>query len=209
MKKSTKRIILINLAAMIAVIVAAPLLTLNWLDSYTMHGKAIEVPDICGLTLDEGAKRLGDKRLGYEIVDYKYQKDAAENEILEQRPAGLSKVKKGRKIQLTLASNKAPTMALPDVIDNCSLREAEMKLKNLGFKIGVHELVPGDQDWVFGVKVKGRSVSSGTRVPAGSAVTLVVGEGYGDSHADIPEMQNTDPEAETSSETLSLDAIGV
>ena len=177
MKKSTKRIILINLAAMIAVIVAAPLLTLNWLDSYTMHGKAIEVPDICGLTLDEGAKRLGDKLLGYEIVDYKYQKDAAENEILEQRPAGLSKVKKGRKIQLTLASNKEPTMALPDVIDNCSLREAEARLRAAGFKLTEHVTIKGEKDWVYSIMAGKDTLQSGAQVALGSTLTIVIGSG--------------------------------
>jgi beta-lactam-binding protein with PASTA domain len=177
MKKSTKRIILINLAAMIAVIVAAPLLTLNWLDSYTMHGKAIEVPDICGLTLDEGAKRLSDKLLGYEIVDYKYQKDAAENEILEQRPAGLSKVKKGRKIQLTLASNKEPTMALPDVIDNCSLREAEARLRAAGFKLTEHVTIKGEKDWVYSIMAGKDTLRSGAQVALGSTLTIVIGSG--------------------------------
>ena len=177
MKKSTKKIILINLAAMIVVVIAAPLLTLNWLDSYTMHGKAIEVPDICGLTLDEGAKRLGDKTLGYEIVDYKYQKDAAENEILEQRPAGLSKVKKGRKIHLTLASSKEPTMALPDVIDNCSLREAEARLRAAGFKLTENITIKGEKDWVYSIMMGKDTLRSGAQVALGSTLTIVIGSG--------------------------------
>ncbi len=177
MKKSTKKIILINLAAMLVVVLAAPLLTLNWLDSYTMHGKAIEVPNVCGLTLDEGAKRLGDKTLGYEIVDYKYQKDAAENEILEQRPAGLSKVKKGRKIHLTLASSKEPTMALPDVIDNCSLREAEARLRAAGFKLTENITIKGEKDWVYSIMMGKDTLRSGAQVALGSTLTIVIGSG--------------------------------
>ena len=118
MKKSTKRTILINLIAMAAVVIATPFAVLGWLDSYTLHGKAIEVPDVCGQTLDEGAAILQKSTLGYEIIDYKYQKGAKENEILEQRPAANSKVKKDRKIALTLNSNKEPTIALPAVADN-------------------------------------------------------------------------------------------
>ena len=177
MKKSTKKIILINLAAILVVVLAAPLLTLNWLDSYTMHGKAIEVPNVCGLTLDEGAKRLGDKTLGYEIVDYKYQKDAAENEILEQRPAGLSKVKKGRKIHLTLASSKEPTMALPDVIDNCSLREAEARLRAAGFKLTENITIKGEKDWVYSIMMGKDTLRSGAQVALGSTLTIVIGSG--------------------------------
>ena len=69
MKKSTKRTILINLIAMAAVVIATPFAVLEWLDSYTLHGKAIEVPDVCGQTLDEGAAILQKSTLGYEIID--------------------------------------------------------------------------------------------------------------------------------------------
>ena len=83
MKAKTKKTILFNFTAMIAVIIATPLLVLNWLDSYTLHGKAIEVPTVCGMSLDEGARRLSEKTLGYEIVDYKYKKGAVENEVVD------------------------------------------------------------------------------------------------------------------------------
>lgn len=177
MKKSTKRIILINLATMIVMIVAAPLLMLAWLDGYTMHGKAIEVPNVCGMSLDDGAKALANNELGYEIVDYKYQKNAAENEILEQRPSGTSKVKKGRRIQLTLSSSKEPTIALPDVIDNCSLREAEARLRAAGFKLTENITKKGEKDWVYSVVMGKDTLKSGSQVALGSTLTLVVGSG--------------------------------
>lgn len=180
-----------------------------YLDSYTLHGENLQMPDVKGLDANVAVKKLEMMALRAEVSDTDYVANRPAGIILEQSIEPGREVKRDRLVLLTVNSMNSPLVAIPDLADNCSLREAEMKLKNLGFKIGVHELVPGDQDWVFGVKVKGRSVSSGTRVPAGSAVTLVVGEGYGDSHADIPEMQNTDAEAETSSETLSLDAIGV
>ena len=162
---------------MIVVIIATPLLVLNWLDSYTLHGKAIEVPNICGMSLDEGAKCLSDKMLGYEIVDYKYQKNAGENEILEQRPAGSGKVKKGRKIQLTLNSSKEPTMKLPDVIDNCSLREAEARLRAAGFKLTENITIKGEKDWVYSVMMGKDSLKSGMEIALGSTLTIVIGSG--------------------------------
>ena len=177
MKKSTKRIIIINLIAMAAVIVATPMIVLNWLDSYTQHGKAIEVPNVCGLSLDEGAKQLSDKTLGYEIVDYKYNKDAGENEILEQRPAGAEKVKSGRKIQLTLNSSKEPTMKLPDVIDNCSLREAEARLRAAGFKLTENITINGEKDWVYSVLMGKDTLKSGIEIPLGSTLTIIIGSG--------------------------------
>lgn len=162
---------------MVAVVVAVPFAVLSWLDDYTLHGKVIEVPNVCGESLDAGAQLLGEKLLGYEIVDYKYQKGAAENEILEQRPVGSSKVKKGRKIQLTLNSGKEPTIMLPDVVDNSSLREAEARLRAAGFKLTEHVYVAGEKDWVYSV-IKGKdTLKSAAQVPLGSTLTLVIGSG--------------------------------
>jgi len=162
---------------MVAVVVTIPFAVLAWLDDYTLHGKVIEVPNVCGQSLDAGAQLLNEKLLGYEIVDYKYQKGAAENEILEQRPAGAAKVKKGRKIQLTLNSGKEPTMQLPDVIDNCSLREAEARLRAAGFKLTEHITVAGEKDWVYSV-IRGKdTLKTAAQVPLGSTLTLVIGSG--------------------------------
>ena len=182
--KRTPKIILINILAMAAVAVAIPFAVLAWLDDYTLHGKAIEVPNVCGRTLDEGAKMLGDKTLGYEIVDYKYLKGAAENEILEQRPTGLSKVKKGRKIQLTLNSGKEPTISLPDVVDNCSLREAVARLRAAGFKLTEHVTVAGEKDWVYSVMMGKDTLKSSSEIPLGSTLTLVIGSGDAVENAD-------------------------
>ena len=68
---------------MAVVVVATPFVVLNWLDSYTLHGKAIEVPNVCGMSIDEGAERLKKSSLGYEIVDYKYQRDCRHNRTQE------------------------------------------------------------------------------------------------------------------------------
>ena len=162
---------------MALVVVAAPFVVLNWLDSYTLHGRTIEVPNICGMSIDEGAERLKKSSLGYEIVDYKYQKGAAENEILEQRPVGASRVKKDRKIHLTLNSNKEPTMALPDVVDNCSLREAVARLRAAGFKLTPHDTISGEKDWVYSVLCNGKELYNGESIARGSNLVLVVGNG--------------------------------
>ena len=184
MKNSTKRIILANIIAIALVIVAIPFGVLKWLDSYTLHGKAIEVPNVCGLTLDEGAADLQKLTLGYEIVDYKYQKGAKEGEILEQRPAARSKVKKDRKISLTLNSNKEPTIALPDVADNCSLREAVARLRAAGFKLTEHDTITGEKDWVYSVMRGEDTIRNGEQIAIGTTLTLVIGSGSEKENAD-------------------------
>ena len=62
--------------------------------------------------------------------------------------------------------------------ENCSRREAEAKLRALGFKYLRTEFILGDEDWVYSLKVNGEVVSSGTRVSVVTPVTLVVGDGH-------------------------------
>ena len=59
----------------------------------------------------------------------------------------------------------------------CSRREAEDRLRTLGFRLGATEYIVGDPDWVYGVKVNGREVAAGTRLSVKTPVTLVVGGG--------------------------------
>ena len=61
------------------------------------------------------------------------------------------------------------------MIDNSSLRQAEAKLKAMGFKVTEPEYVSGEQDWVYGIKYRGRSLSTGDKVPNEALLTLCVG----------------------------------
>lgn len=187
-----------------------------YLDSYTLHGEVLSMPDVKGKDVSVAVRKLEAEGLRAEVSDTGYVANLPANVILDQSIQAGREVKPGRLVQLTINSTNSPMIVMPDLADNCSLREAEMKLKTLGFKIGVAERVPGDLDWVVGVKVNGRPVASGSRVPAGAAVTLVVGEGYGDDSFENTEDQsgslNNDTEnspVDTPAETLSLDAIGV
>ena len=73
-----------------------------------------------------------------------------------------------------------PLRAIPDVADNSSLRQAQAKLLNAGFKLNQIQLVNGEKDWVYGVKYQGRQLAAGEKIPLGASLTLMVGDGSGD-----------------------------
>lgn len=180
MKKETKKnigLLLINFAAMAAVVFVLPYIVLLWLDSYTHHGEAYSVPDVCGMQLEDAKELLRKNNLDLEIVDYKYKKGALENEVVEQSPAANAKVKEGRKIMLTMNSASKPTAIVPSVVDNCSLREAEARLKAVGFIVSDVVTVKGEKDWVYAVKYNGREVYNGESIPRESKLVIVVGSG--------------------------------
>ena len=176
-KKRTFRMVVVNLLAMLAVAIAVPAGVLAWLDSYTNHGESHRVPDICGMQLDDAKEVLRKHNLDLEIVDYKYKKGAAENEVVEQRPVANAFVKEGRKIMLVMSSVNKPMVTLPSVTDNCSLREAEARLKASGFVVSGILQQDGEKDWVYSVLCNGKELYNGESIARGSNLVLVVGNG--------------------------------
>lgn len=67
----------LNLIAMVVVIVAAPLGTLQWLDNYTRHGEAVVVPDVKGMNLRIAENELDKQSLKSIVIDSSYVKGIA------------------------------------------------------------------------------------------------------------------------------------
>ncbi|MBQ7351182.1 MAG: PASTA domain-containing protein [Bacteroides sp.] len=166
----------LNLIAMPIVVIAVILGVLNWLDTYTHHGESIIVPNVNGLPLKHAENELSKKTLKIEVVDSNYVKGMPAGAILDQKPAGGSKVKKGRTIYLTINTEEAPKVAIPDIIDNSSFRQAEARLRALGFKMTEPEFIEGEKDWIYGVKYNGKQLSTGEKIPREAVLTLCVGD---------------------------------
>ncbi len=176
MKKAGK-IILVNIAAMAAIVIFILAGAMHWIKGYTMHGKYIQVPEICGMDEASAANVLGKAGLAYEISDVRFERAAKAGTIIEQNPESGSNVKEGRKIYLTVNSGNQPTKAVPDLAENSSLREAQSRLQALGFRLDETERIDGDMDWVYSIKYNGRDVAAGTQIPEGSTLTIVAGNG--------------------------------
>lgn len=147
------------------------------LQCYTNHGESVSVPDIRGQKLEVVQKKLEALGLQCEVVDTGYIDTFVGDVVLEQAIRPGVRVKTGRIIGLTVNASSARAIALPALAENSSRREAEAKLRALGFKYLRIEYTSGDKDWVYFVKVNGNVVSGGTRVSVVTPVTLVVGDG--------------------------------
>ena len=171
------RLLLINLVAMAAVVVIAVFITFRWIDSYTEHGVAIVVPDVAGLQEDAAIAKLAQYHLTGVPDDYIYIKGVPTGEITAQRPEANAKVKRGRKVYLTVSSGNQPMIAVPDIADNSSLRQAESRLRAAGFRLAPHDTIAGELDWVYGVRYNGRELKGEEKVPEGAELTLIIGGG--------------------------------
>ena len=166
----------LNLIAMPVVVIAVILGVLHWLDAYTHHGESIIVPNVNGLPVKEAQNEFSKKNLRVEIVDSNYVKGILAGAVLEQKPAAGSKVKIGRTIYLTINTGEAPKVSIPDIIDNSSFRQAEARLRALGFKLTEPEYIEGEKDWIYGVKYNGKELTSGEKIPREAVLTLCVGD---------------------------------
>ena len=184
LKKFTSPIVYWNLLALALAGILAVTALWFWMDHFTQHGIEVEVPNVKGKLVADAEYELGIARLTPVRIDSTYKENLPAGTVLEQLPASGSHVKEGREIYLTINSTQVPTLAMPDIADNCSLREAEAILKAKGFRLTPNEYTEGDKDWVLGVKCRGRNVAAGERVPIDAPVTLVVGNSDPDSDLD-------------------------
>jgi len=164
-----------NLFAMAVAVIVVLVGLWFWMAYYTRHGESVEVPNVKDMLLNDAEYALAHVELEGIVIDSSYNRNLPAGTVLDQLPVSGSRVKAGREIYLTINSRQTPTLSLPDIADNCSLREAEAKLKALGFKLGPIEYIPGDKDWVLGVKCNGRHVAVGERIPIDMPLVLVVG----------------------------------
>lgn len=166
----------LNLIAMPIAVIATIIGVLYWLDAYTLHGESILVPNTNGLPLQQARLEFDKRELKIAVVDSDYVKGMPAGAILDQKPAAGAKVKKGRTVYLTINTDEVPKVAIPDIIDNSSFRQAEARLRALGFKMTAPEFIEGEKDWVYGVKCNGKELSAGAKIPRESVLTLRVGD---------------------------------
>ena len=145
---------------------------------------SVEIPYTTSVT-DDAEYLLKQSGLQVVVSDTGYVPGIKPDCIVEQSPAPGERVKTGHVIYLTVNISHTPTITVPDVIDNCSLREAMAKLSAMGFKLTQPALVDGEKDWVYGLRVKGRHVVAGEKVSVNDYITIEVGSGQRDADMDI------------------------
>ncbi|MGN1264116.1 MAG: PASTA domain-containing protein [Prevotella sp.] len=186
-----------NILAMIIVVVLIFVGVKYGLNVYTHHGEAVVVPDLRNMSSDKARLLIEQNKLNLVVSDSGYNKALPADCILAQTPGGGSKVKSGHVIYVTVNSTSSPTVSIPDLVDNSSMREAEAKLSAMGFKLLPPIYVPGEKGWLYGIICRGRRVSMGERLSTESPLTLEVGSG---TYEDDEDIDYTEPEYDTGEE---------
>jgi len=181
----------INLGIAFGSVIVLVIIVFYCLDFYTRHGSGIPVPQLIGQQIDQATKQLDQQGFHYQI-DSVYIGDKAPGTIVQQDPDAGTNVKEDRTIYLTVITRSAPPIALPDLTES-SYREAIATISNLGLKMG-DTTYKSDiaRDRILEVHFAGQELKPGSKIPKGSKIDLVLGDGKGASLVDIPELLNLD-----------------
>lgn len=179
-----KHPIIKTLVQMIVVFFLLIGITLYGLKLYTRHGKAVLVPDVKAMALPDALRILDREGFRYDIIDSLFIDEAVPGSIVEQTPAGGSKVKEGRIVYLSINAYSPRMITCPKVTD-MSMRQALSTLQSRGLTdVRIQEVPSEYPDLAIGLQYQGEPLEVGDKIPANSTVTLLVGNGMSETYPD-------------------------
>ncbi len=182
------KVFLIQLGLAVIVSIVLVIILLQWLKGSTNHGEFVEVPDLSKLSLMEMRTKIENANLRYEVLDSaNYNPDYPRFSVIEQNPLAGNKVKKNRKIYVTVNPSGYKKVTVPNIIQ-VTQRNASSMLRAVGLDVErvtyVDEL---GKDMVYYIKHKGKNISPGDKLPKTSKIDLICGNGTITERAQIKE----------------------
>lgn len=174
----------------ILVTVVIFLLIILFLRLFTRHGREIEMPSYAGKSAQELTQNGKSEGFVFVVSDELYETGATPGTVLKQNPLPGEKVKRGRKVYLTVAASEPPTIKMLELRD-LSLRQAQIMIESQGLVLDHTIEKPSPyENVVLEVLYKGHAIAPGTPIKQGEKITLVVGKNIGD----LPDSDSTNTE---------------
>jgi beta-lactam-binding protein with PASTA domain len=159
--------------------------SLGWI---TGNGETEKVPAVIGLDVLAAEKNLTALGFDVELQDSIYVDTLARNAVLRQTPEADEIVKKGRTVYLTINRVIAPQVDMPNLV-GFSIKSAETYLKVLGLRLGSIQMVPDqNKNVVIDQLVNGQPIAPGSKIPSGTLIHFLVGDGGASAGMTIPDL---------------------
>ena len=174
---------------LMAIVVTAVIFMLSilFLRLFTRHGREIEMPSYAGRSAQELTQSGRSEGFVFVVNDELYENGATPGTVLKQNPLPGEKVKRGRKVYLTVAASEPPTIKMLELRD-LSLRQAQIMIESQGLVLDrVIEKPSPYENVVLEVLYKGHAIAQGTPIKQGEKITLVIGKNIGD----LPDSDST------------------
>ena len=159
--------------------------SLGWI---TGNGETEKVPAVIGLDVAAAEKNLIALGFDVELQDSIYVDTLARNAVLRQIPEADEVVKKGRTVYLTVNRVIAPQVDMPNLV-GFSIKSAETYLKVLGLRLGSIQMVPDqNKNVVIDQLVNGQPIAPGSKIPSGTLIHFLVGDGGASGGMFMPDL---------------------
>ena len=179
-----KHLLLSGIAAMVLLFILFTLLKF-----ITRHGQELEVPSFINMSVAEAEELAREHSFRLEVTDSVYINRMAPGAIFRQNPEAAGKVKKNRRILLTINAKMPKMVTMPSTV-GYSLRQAQSELVSsqlvLGKLIYIDDIATNN---VLEQLYKGRPIAPGTKLPGESVIDLRVGMNQNDTATFVPEMR--------------------
>ena len=157
-----------------------------FLNVVTKHNQELSVPDLANMTVEQAQQVAQDAGMRVEVTDSAFVKRMKRGAVYRQNPAPGNKVKKGRRIALTINAVNARQITMPDLI-GYSTRQAKAELLSRGLVLGKLIYV---QDMATNNVLRqlhgNKEIEPGTMIESGEVVDLVVGLNSTDNETFVP-----------------------
>ena len=177
-----------HICVAVAAALASVFVLFHLLGLITRHNKSIEVPDFTDMSIEQARKLAHKSDVRLKISDSVYIPQVQAGQVLKQIPAGGSKVKKNRRILITINSLVPAMVKVPNVV-GYSLRQAASNLRAANLYIGkltyVSDIATNN---VMEQYYKGSQAVPGMQVPSQSEIDLTLGLNSSDCMTRVPNL---------------------
>lgn len=161
-------------------------IVISGLKSYTDHGEYILVPHLHGLNGDSLVENSDPYFLQYILIDSLYDANEKPGGVFKQSPLAGAKVKKGRKVYVTIVAKGQEFVAMPNLVD-LSIRSAiDLIIQS---RLNVNQLIFIDnfaRNAVLAQLIRQDTIAPDTLVHVGTPINLIIGNGYNPAGVYVP-----------------------
>lgn len=177
-----------NLTIAVVVVVALVVGAMVFLNVVTQHNREIEVPDFSNMSVAEAEYAAAQAGMRVEVTDSVFVKRMMRGAVYRQNPSAGSKVKKGRRVVLTINAVNAKKVTMPNLV-GLSLRQAKAELLSRGLVLNRLVYVQDMATNNVLRQLKGnREIEPGTMIDSETAIDLVLGLNDLDNRTYVPDV---------------------
>jgi len=176
-----------NLIVILALCTVLYMLFFASLGWFTHHGEEVKVPNVTGQGLKTAMAEL--EKMGFDVqVDSAYDPEQKPFVILGQQPEIGAVVKSGRTLFLTVNKAEPLQTSMPNLI-GLSFRSAALMLKSNHLMLGDTTYRPDiAKGAILEQLMNGQPVKPGQIIYQGSRISLVIGDGLGETEMNVPDL---------------------